>query len=158
MKRISPRRAAHNPITIATREQYASFVTDTLWPWCWFCGRDESQRPDWWHSPWMMHRAHIVSSPRLEDVRLINLMCPCCHGNEHGTHWAAAPRPKITLANMLWIKERFDPANYAPDFMQRFSVGILPTPEAPHAIYLGEYRCRRPGLVPIANLLAREAV
>jgi|GEM_PF-2653493 len=143
------RRREADPIAIVTSQQYASFVTDHAFRWCWFCGRDESHRPDWWNAPWALHRAHIVSSPRVEDVRVVNIMCPWCHGVEHGTLFADVrpvirlKRRPITLANMLWIKERFDPANFAPAFMQRFSVGRLPEPEAPDAVYLAEYRARR---------------
>lgn len=126
-----------------TKQLYRHFITETPFPWCWLCGRDKFDRPAWWHAGWVLHRAHIVSTPRNEDVRVINILCPWCHGVKHGLRYAAEKRPPITLANMLWIKERFHPEAFDTEFLQHFAVKVLPTPEEPHEIYLREYRERR---------------
>ena len=134
---------------MTTKQDYRNFISNTLWPWCWICGRDGQQKPEWWHAPWILHRAHIASTPRNEDPRVIVIACPWCHGIRHGTRFAAEKRPPITLANMLWAKEVHDAANYCPEFMQHFAVKRLPTPEAPHELYLAEYKRRHRGEVLI---------
>lgn len=128
---------------MTTKEDYRNFKHNTLYRFCWCCGREEQERPEWWHAPFGLDRAHIVSSPRNEDVRVINLLCSWCHGVRHGTRYAAEARPPISVANMLFMKEVHDPANYSPEFLRRFSIKNLPLPEAPHPIYLAEYRARR---------------
>ena len=130
-----------------SKQDYRNFKHNTLWPHCWLCGREERDRPAWWNAPFGLDRAHIVSTPRNEDIRVINLLCSWCHGISHGTRYAAERRPPITLATKLWLKERFDPANFSLEFLQHFSVRRLPAAEAPHAIYLAEYRKRHPGEV-----------
>jgi hypothetical protein len=141
------RRQRDDSLTVSTAQLYREFKENHPFPFCWACGRDESQRPEGWFGVFCIERAHIVSSPRLEDVRLIVLLDTICHkvsGGErlvvNGNPW---PLPKLTRANLIYLKERFDPENFAPDFMERFSVKRLPTAEAPDAIYTTEYRTRR---------------
>jgi hypothetical protein len=132
----------------ARRRLYRNFKADTCFSWCWACGRDESQRPDRWFAEWWLDRAHIVHSPRVEDVRLIVLLCRLCHGRFSGAHIVGCNGhdwPKLTIANLLWLKRKFDPANYDRAFLQDFSIQRLPRAIKPPAVYLTEYRGRHPG-------------
>ena len=134
----------------STKQLYRHFKENHQHPVCWACGRDESQRPDGWYGPFVVERAHLVSSPRAEDVRLIVLLDTICHkvsGGErifiNGQLW---PLPKLTLPQLLTLKELFDPEHYDRAFMQRFSAKRLPEPEPIPDCYIAAYRARRHGV------------
>ena len=100
---------------------------------CWAClrlCRNWSDRPDWWFGPWFLHRAHIVSQPRREDRRGIILLCPICHGIQHGERFPQVVGwDKISLAELLWIKRTRDPEWFDLEWLQRHSIRRLPEPE-----------------------------
>lgn len=125
-----------------TAQLYRHFIKEHELPFCWLCGRDASERPQWWNAAWLLHRAHIVASPRVEDVRLIWIGCPWCHAVSEGIRFAGAERPKILRANLLWLKRERDLENFDLEFLQRFSVQRLPRAVAPHSVYLSEYQGR----------------
>lgn len=111
------------------------------------------QPPEWW-APWLIERAHVVSKPRILDPRVIVLLCSLCHRSQHGMTLAVSPDsspdgtvepllPPPDLANMLWLKFRFDPFNYDPEIMQRCSIQRLPDPEQPPLIVRKAYAKRR---------------
>lgn len=133
---------------MTTKQDYRNFKHNTLWPFCWACGRDDSQRPDRWFSEWFVDRAHVVNKPRVEDIRLVVLLCRLCHSRFGGASIPGCPGhdwPRLTVANLLWLKERFDPANFDLDFLQKHSVQILPEPVELPAVYVAAYRSRRHG-------------
>jgi len=119
--------------------EYIDFLANTDWPCCWACGRTGERRhkPSWWNAPWMLHRAHIASKPRVESALAVVLLCPACHhGHFHGERYAAElDAPALTAANLLWLKSAFDPARFDREFLQRHSVQILPEPEPLPAWY-----------------------
>lgn len=124
------------------RRRYKNFIREHEFNWCWICGRDITERPDWWHAAWTLHRAHIVRSPRIEDPRVIIICCPFCHEVFHGIRFAEYDRPPITVAHFLWAKKQLDPANYDREFLRRYSVQRLPRPAQPPAVYREEYARR----------------
>lgn len=133
---------------MTTKQDYRNFKHNTLYPWCWACGRDESQRPDRWFAPWGVDKAHLLSSyrKRVEDVRLISLLCCLCHKRYDGSIISSCPGhdwPRLTLANLLWVKERWDPANFDIAFIQRHSISTLPDPAPLPECYIEAYRARR---------------
>lgn len=129
-----------------TAQEYRHFKSNTLWPVCWACGRDESQRPDRWFSEWFLDRAHIVNKPRIEDVRAVVLLCRLCHSRASGARIPGCQGhdwPRLTVAHLLWLKRRFQPELYDRAFLQRYSVRILPRAQKLPACYLAEFNRRR---------------
>tara|TARA_R100000808_G_C2135801_1_gene144155 strand:+ start:1062 stop:1451 length:390 start_codon:yes stop_codon:yes gene_type:complete len=94
---------------------------------CWACG--ESDQPGFWYAPWFLHRAHIVSQPRLKDRRCVVLLCPLCHSIEHGAKHLEAPRKPLRTEHLLWLKKKHDPEFYDLTLLQECSVRILPKPK-----------------------------
>ena len=89
-----------------------------------------NDRPEWWCAPWFLHRAHIVSQPRREDRRAIILLCPVCHGIQHGERYPQVVGwDKIAVAELLWLKQQRDPQWFDLEWLQRHSVRRLPEPE-----------------------------
>lgn len=91
----------------------------------------------------MLHRAHVTSSPRVEDVRIVVILCPFCHGVAHGIRFAGNERPKLTVGNLLYLKRLRDPENFDREFLQRYSVQILPRAVRPPLVFRLEYHRRR---------------
>ena len=134
-----------------TKQDYRNFKHNTLAPWCWACGRDESQRPDRWFSEWWVDRAHIVNKIRVEHPKAVILLCRMCHERSRmarfpqceGHDW-----PKLTLENFLWLKRRFDPENYDRWFLKGFIVGVyLPRAAQLPMVYQRAYQKRRGGVL-----------
>jgi len=131
---------------------YRDFLAQTDWPCCWACGRmgDWFHQPGWWNAPWLLHRAHIVSHPRVEDARVIVLLDPVCHGRAHNERYAVEPDvPALTLANLLWLKQAFEPARFDWEFLQRHSTQRLPEPESLPAWYDQQWQIFQPLPRPI---------
>lgn len=106
---------------------------------CWACGRDMSDQPNWWHAPWLIERAHITNKPRKLDVRAIVLLCSGCHKVSHGERFRQWVLPRLTLANMLHLKRVFDGDNFDMVFLQRCAVQRLPDPAPLPQRYLDDY-------------------
>lgn len=131
---------------MTTKQDYRNFKHNTLANWCWACGRDESQRPDRWFAEWFIDRAHIVNKPRVEDPRLIVLLCRLCHARFGGAQISQCPGndwPALTVGNLLWLKKTFDPENFDRAFLRRYSVHRLPRALRPPLVYRLEYFKRR---------------
>tara|TARA_R100000742_G_C4278616_1_gene101682 strand:- start:1040 stop:1423 length:384 start_codon:yes stop_codon:yes gene_type:complete len=103
-------------------DMYRSFP-----PVCWACG--SRRKPSWYHLPFSIERAHIVNKPRLKDRRCVVFLCSVCHRVQEGERFSVDDRVRVTLANMLWLKQKHDPEFYDLEFMQHCSVSILPLPE-----------------------------
>jgi hypothetical protein len=110
---------------------YASFLEDTRFPLCWYCGAWPNQVPSWWFAPFLIERAHIVNKPRREDPRAIILLCSACHKAAHGERFRAYARKPLDKAGMLWLKSYLDGANFDLAWLQKHSVRILPKPVSP---------------------------
>jgi hypothetical protein len=109
------------------------------WPnVCWACFAFD--RPYEWSGVWVIHRAHIVNQPRLEDVRVVNLLCPLCHlAQDLATGQEVYPgddRPKLELAEMMWIKKKIDPKNFDREILQACSIRKLPRIRKPKQWYI----------------------
>jgi hypothetical protein len=98
---------------------------------CWACGANASERPEWWHANWQPNeRAHIVSQPRVLDVRAIISLCSTCHSMQtNRTFPELRDVPPLKKEHMLFLKIMNDPWNYDIDFLNKHSVGKLPCPE-----------------------------
>lgn len=129
---------------LSTRSQYDSFLLDTEYPWCWYCGRELEDAPESWYGPWLIERCHIASSPRIRDRRLAVLQCSRCHLAQHGQLFdqSLAIKPP-SLSTMLWLKATFDPEFYSRSFVQRFHVSKLPAKQMPSASVQTVYLNRR---------------
>lgn len=119
------------------------FRSDTAWDWCWSCGRGERDKPPNWHAEWFPHRAHIVHNPRKKDRRVAILLCPICHGLSHGERYPGHDLPPLTVANMLYLKQIFDPEYFDREFCQQNTIGVLPLPKECHVRYNTAYEQRR---------------
>lgn len=97
---------------------------------CWMCGRtaDFSDKPSWWHGPWLIERHHIVRKPRVEDRRAVVMLDSFCHRVQHGDWFVQADahtRP-ATLSQLLWLKKRRDPRYWDRAWLAKHVVGKLP--------------------------------
>lgn len=107
---------------------YAAEYSDFRWIGplcCWACGR---------YGP--TERAHIVNKPRREDTRAVIKLCAICHKIQHGERLAGEERPRLLVEHMLWLKSRIDPSRYDRAWLQRHTVGRLPTARAVADWYL----------------------
>lgn len=93
---------------------------------CWACGEGCWAMPDGWGAPWSIERAHIVSKPRVEDRRVIVMLCSACHKAQHGEVLPGFERPALTVGQMLWLKRERDRQWYDPVFLAKHCVGRLP--------------------------------
>lgn len=133
--------------------QYLLTIQKTDRPWCWACGRDESQRPEAWHARWVLNLAHIAAGgskmKRHLNRRAIVILCGWCH-LLHCTHGANLQQvmgvtcPKLSNANVLWIKRTFDLIFWDPAWIAERWIGVVPEPIQPAAWFLDQYRQRRP--------------
>jgi len=128
--------------TVADKRGYKTFLQDTEYGFCWWCGSHSFERPDDWHSPFLIERAHIVASPRVEDRRVCTLQCSRCHKASHGENIAGYTLPAATQGNMLWLKRTFDPEFYDLAFMRRFSIRSLPRCRIPAEVVRAEFASR----------------
>lgn len=117
---------------------------------CWACLR--GSRPADWHAPWFLHRAHIVNKPRLRDWRCVVLLCPVCHLVQEGEQ--GYERPKLTRANMIWLKRRWDFENFDPEILQACCVGKLPEPSPPAFWYIKRIESTSKKLLPARTVWA----
>lgn len=96
-------------------------------PRCWHCMAE--RRPEWYAGPWMPNeRSHIVNNPRLLDRRCAVLLCSVCHGQSHGTRYAApdvALPAKLSRWDMIGLKYLFDPEYFDLEFLEACCVGRL---------------------------------
>lgn len=106
---------------------YKTFASSHSFACCWACGATQKNKPRWWNAPFIVERAHIVSHPRVKDIRVIVLLCSLCHGRSHGlTYSCARDWPSLTLPNKLWLKMKFDRQNYDRKFISKHNIGLLP--------------------------------
>lgn len=125
-------------------EIYAAMLKEVANPFCWACGRGKNSRPSWWHATWLIERAHIVNKPRVEDRRCVVLLCSGCHkGSVHGERFPQRELPRLSVANLIWLKRLQDSAYFDLSFLQRHSVRILPRAAKPPAAFSAEYASRR---------------
>ena len=111
--------------------RYRNMVEETRWPFCWMCGLGfYGGRPQWWHGPFVLERAHIVNKPRVEDRRLVVLLCSLCHQIYDGAVFKQCAL-EITLANVLWLKAKLDPEYWDREFIAKHSVRRLPRRQRP---------------------------
>lgn len=130
-----------------TAQLYRDFIRDHQFNHCWACGRTQDDRPDRWFADWWIDRAHLVNKPRVEDVRLVVLLCRLCHSRVSGARIVACPGhdwPRLRLEHLLWLKKVRDPENYDREFLKRFTVQRLPSARRPPLVYRLEYFTRHP--------------
>lgn len=126
--------------------KYRMFASMHPRPWCWFCGRGRHESPAGWYGPWLIERAHIVSSPRREDVRAVILLCSLCHRTQHGQVIVTAEPIEtqlLTLPEMLWLKRVSDQPNYDREFLEANHNGRLPYAKMPSRKMQKQYHARR---------------
>lgn len=95
----------------------------SLFSSCWFCRA--SKKPFDYFGPWCIERAHIVNKPRREDRRLVVMLCTICHKASHGERVAGFVRPKLSAANMAYLKQQHDPEWFDLPFINAHSVRIV---------------------------------
>jgi len=98
---------------------------------CWWCGL--RFKPPGWFAPWLIERAHIVSSPRRKDRRVAALLCSRCHKVSHGERILIPGSVvlKPSVEHLLWLKRVNDPEFYDRDYMARNCLGLLPAEVEP---------------------------
>jgi len=133
---------------------FDDFVDDTLYPFCWWCGRWSWDAPDGWHAPFTTERAHIVNSPRAELRAVCVLLCSRCHRAQHGENLGSMGIAAPTLGQMLWMKRLFDPEHWDPAVLVAHSHHCkLPELTQPPAGVVKEFRSRNE--YPIFEKIAR---
>jgi hypothetical protein len=128
------------------KAEYAAMLMHTEFPHCWWCGRGVEHKPDSWFAPWLIERAHIVSSPRVEDRRAVVLLCSMCHRVSHGEQLVLPSMEKLVVpqvSHMVWLKKRFDHSHYDRAFLNSLSIAMLPRAKAPQKEVLDNYASRR---------------
>lgn len=116
--------------------------------------------PDGWCGPWLIERAHIVSKRRVEDRRVIVLLCSLCHRKSHGEILPGIedePLPAPSVGNMLWLKRTFDRRNYDVSVMRKHSVRQLPNVSSPTSLVMQEYVSRQ-DRYPLAQRMKRKGI
>lgn len=90
----------------------------------------------------MLHVAHIASGRgkaiRVDDRRAVTLLSALAH-EVHVSNSDRLPFknvanqkiPTIDERHTLYLKRKFDPEYYDPEFLQRIWIGKLPEPELP---------------------------
>ncbi len=117
---------------------------------CWLSGYTNGFKPLRWNGPWMMHVAHLSSGSgamiRVDDRRAVVLLSPLAHEcHVHDRRAMSRKRintvwyPTIDAANLIWIKQVFDPEFYDPSYIERIWTGTPPSPERPPAEWLALY-------------------
>lgn len=133
-----------------SKTDYDQFLLATDHPYCWQCGREWRHQPRDWFAPWIIERAHVVSSPRAKDRRAVILLCSGCHRASHGINTAGDRFQSCELRVALWLKRTFDPDYFDLEFLQRHSIVKLPRPKAPSRLVMEEF-CERQGQYPSAS-------
>ena len=137
------------PKKTTTIDEWNRFLHSHPEPWCWNCGRDETDRPSWWGAWWLVERAHIIAGNRQnrKDRRAAILLCSLCHKLQHGENIVGDFEPELreplTMARMLGLKQLHDAAYYDPEFLEANCVGRLPEAEACKAAAIRVYIGRR---------------
>jgi len=93
---------------------------------CWWCGL--RFKPPGWFAPWLIERAHIVSSPRRKDRRVAALLCSRCHKVSHGERILIPGSVvlKPSVGHLLWLKAKNDCFYYDREYMAKNCLGRLP--------------------------------
>lgn len=107
------------------REMYSEFAA--LYWYCWNCAHHKNIATQ------ALDIAHIIGGPgRSHDRRNIIRLCRDCHRAQHGERWPGSPA-QLTLANMLWLKKRYDPMFYDRAYLKsiRIRSGHLPPARSP---------------------------
>lgn len=130
---------------------YADFARE--FDFCWQCGWREGRfDTGFWHVK--LDVAHVVggSGRRKKDRRAIVRLCQFpCHRLAHGDviRHNGLELPKLTMANLLWLKREYDPDYFDPFYIARIQVGedrwaqmteedrvrALTVPEEPEAVF-----------------------
>ena len=116
---------------------------------CWAC--EHHARPKKYRGPWLIERAHIVNKPRVEDRRVVVMLCTLCHKASHGERIAGDMRPPLKLGHLLEIKAHTDPDWFDLEFLQKHTVRKLPKRLALPGWYVGE-RERSLAMNPLGGL------
>lgn len=131
------------------QRSYVAITQDI--PYCFACGRDQWQKPLWYHAYWRLERAHIAAGRskmlRIEDRRAIVVLCPICH-RAHGTN-GGAPRvicgilvPCLSNGAALFLKRLRDPFWWDPEWLESHWIGRLPELVEPDAWFMEQYQER----------------
>lgn len=107
------------------REMYSEFAA--MYWFCWSCADRNNIATQ------ALDIAHIIGGPgRSHDRRNLIRLCRDCHRSQHGERWPGSPK-QLTLANMLWLKKRYDSTFYDRKYLQsqRIRSGCLPSARRP---------------------------
>lgn len=118
---------------------------------CWADGRGSLDAPSFWHGTWYLQLAHLSSGSgrmrRVEDIRLVVLLCPLCHDlhqRRGGTkRIGGLVYPCLTDGNILYLKNLHDPENYDESFIREHWLGDPPEMESPDQFYRDQFRLYR---------------
>lgn len=124
---------------------YDTMLQEVEHPWCWACGAGATDKPEGWDGPWLIERAHIVDGAAVRRRAYVVLLCSGCHkAADHGLRiFTQEHKPRLTVANLLWLKSRFDPKFYARELLQQVAVGNLPRASKPDRWYMNQYLAKR---------------
>jgi len=98
---------------------------NTIYFYCWNCLCKPTDERWPFTEPTNLENAHIFGGHgrRKNDRRAVNRLCNLCHRLSHGATVRVRGKdlPKLTLANMLWLKREFDPKYYDPVYLARIA-------------------------------------
>lgn len=119
----------------AAKEMYAQFMQE--FDFCWTCGfgaRVFIGYAPLSGYPRSLENSHILRGPaRRHDRRCLTRQCKLCHDLHGGAriivNKTMEPLPNISLANLLWAKQQFDPDYYDVDYLNSIAIKRVPDPE-----------------------------
>jgi len=136
------------PLTDEEHLMYEGFMR--AFPFCMACGITEHATAWWLEYPRVLQNAHILGGPqRTHDRRNIVRLSKLAHDLSHG--YVIRGRdgrclPKLSRANMLWIKQRHDPEYFDLDYLNEIGIQNMPDPEEPDSWFLAEFMKWQPEL------------
>ena len=107
---------------------------------CWACRYQPLPSPDLLGYAFnKLEIAHIVGGPgRVADRRAINMLCMIHHHLEQGmaVKLDGCQLPKLTIENMIWLKQQCDPDNYDLAFIRSLRIKSAEPIEPAPVMYL----------------------
>jgi hypothetical protein len=95
---------------------------------CWACERTREQVPPWWKAEFTLVRAHFANKPRIEDCRVVVVLCSSCHYLNHNRSIGGCDLPPLTNEHLLWLKIENDAPIDWPFIHKCGGAGLNPAP------------------------------
>ena len=113
-------RSEMSKLSTAEREMYTEFMIE--FRRCFACRYQPLPSIESGY-PWVLENCHIVgNSGRTHDRRNLVRLCKLHHLISHGSTFAECLNAKLTLENMLWLKQTFDEKYYDLEYLKSLRI------------------------------------